>query len=103
MGILLPMIRLSYPTTLSSLLKGNDSLLVLGSPKAITKARLSRDLPGPVAAALTLLLSDLSPGDMGAGASALCDCKPSKVKLGLLPQSGSDHDRQAPFHHRHLH
>ena len=89
------MTRLQFATTVSSLLKGNSSFLVLGSEKTVTKARLSRDLPKDLAHALGLILADLKPGVMGAGESALCGTQPAKVSLGLLPKTGSRYNSPA--------
>ena len=89
------MTRLRYATTLSSLLKGRSSLLVLGSQRTVNGSRLARDLPAPLAGSLKRLLEDLDPGDMGAGSSALCDCEPPRVQLGLLPEKGSRYNSTA--------
>ncbi len=94
-GILQGMTRLHFATSLSSLTKGNSSLLVLGSGKTVTKARLGRDLPKALSGAVTRLLADLDPGNMGAGESALCEGDPAKVSLGLLPPEGSRYNSPA--------
>ncbi len=86
------MTLIRFTKGLASGLRGADSLLVIGTRAAFSKARLPDALPPSLCDLLIDLVSDLSPGLSGASASTLTGQKPRRLIAGVLPQEVSRHN-----------
>lgn len=83
------MTRLAYPKTVSALVEGADSLLVIAPKRMFDDGSFLEILPEELMRLALDLASDTRPGPLGSAASTLTGAKPRKLGVGVLADEGS--------------
>ncbi len=79
------MTRIRFTKTISTLLSGTDTLLVVAPAQAFADGSFLDVLPEELMRAALDLATDTTPGDLGTAASTLTGVKPRKLAIGVLP------------------
>ncbi|HPF13592.1 MAG: leucyl aminopeptidase family protein [Planctomycetes bacterium] len=77
---------------MDALLKGTDTLLIVGSQAVLKQGERFDQLPEELMRLAVDLATDLAPGDMGTAAGTLTGTSPRKLALGMLPDTLSRHN-----------
>ncbi len=86
------MTAIRFVKTVDALLKGTDTLLVVGSQKVLKEGERFDQLPEELMRLAVDLATDMSPGDLGSAAGTLTGVSPRKFALGMLPDTVSRHN-----------
>jgi probable aminopeptidase NPEPL1 len=89
------MTTIRFTKSLPSLLKGADSLLIVGTARAFEDGAFLEALPEDLMRLALDLASDTRPGDLGLAAGTLTQGAPRKLAIGVLPDGVSRHNSPA--------
>ncbi|MEZ6004093.1 MAG: leucyl aminopeptidase family protein [Planctomycetota bacterium] len=86
------MTKIRFVASVDALLKGTDTLLVVGRQSVLKQGERFEPLPDALKRLCVDLASDLAAGDLGAAAGTLTGVSPRKLALGMLPDKVSRHN-----------